>query len=264
MKTDIHSQLIEYLEGTLPNAAVRELESTIAQSPELRRELKELEVLLQTMDDVPLEQPSSNLYRNFHQILEKEQRPVLKKLHKNHHSSSVITFHKIQRYAAAAVILLAVGLGFGTLWYKNLTQQKQIDALVAEIQNTNKALVLNMLREESASQRIKAVNTAVEEEIADPQVIEALIHTLYYDENVNVRTKAAEGLAQFAGERSVINALTKALKTEKSPEVQITLIDLLTHLKARGASDTFKNLLKKKDVMDVVKNKAAYGMEVLM
>lgn len=264
MKQDKTSQLIDYLEGTLSETEVAALESQLVQSPELRRELKELEILLQTIEEVPMEQPSSNLYRNFHQMLEVQGRPVLKALHKNHNVSKIITFQKIQRFAAAAIILLAVGLGFGTLWYKNLSQQKQIDALVAEIKHTNKSLVLNMLREESASQRIKAVNTAVEEEVADPQVIEALIHTLYHDENVNVRTKAAEGLAQFAQERSVINALTKALKTEKSPEVQITLIDILTNLKAHQAKDAFKNLLKKKDVMEVVKNKAAYGMEVLM
>ncbi len=262
MKPDKTSQLIEYLEGTLAKEKVTSLKLELANSPELRRELKELEILLHTMDTVEMEQPSGNLYRNFHQLLEKEQRPILKALKPE--PTRTIKLQNIQRYAAAAIILLALGLGFGTLWCKNLNQQKQIDALVTEIQHSNKTLVLNLLREESASQRIKAVNTAVEEEIADPQVIEALVHTLYFDENVNVRTKAAEGLAQFARERTVINALTKALKKEKSPEVQITLIDILTNLKAHQAKDTFKKLLKDKNVMEIVKNKAAYGVEVLL
>lgn len=262
MKTDINSQLIEYLEGTLSVEDVKLMEQQLAQSPDLRRALNELEILLQTMNEVPLEQPSSNLYRNFHQMLEAEQKPILKTLHPT--SSRVITLQKIQRYAAAAVIILAIGLGFGTLWYKNVAQQKQINALVAEVENTNKLLILKMLREESASQRIKAVNTAVEEEVADPQVIEALIHTLHADENVNVRMKAAEGLAQFSRKPTVVNALIEAFKMEKSPEVQITLIDILTNLKAYKAKEEFKNLLKKKGVMEVVKNKAAHGMEVLM
>lgn len=262
MKPDKTAQLIDYLEGTLVKEKATLLKLELANSPELRRELKELEILLQTMNDITFDQPSGNLYRNFHQLLEKEQVPILKVINKN--PTRIIKLQNIQRYAAAAVILLAIGLGFGTLWYKNLNQQKQIDALVTEIQHTNKTLILNLLREESASQRIKAVNTVVEEEIADPQVIEALVHTLYFDENVNVRTKAAEGLAQFARERTVINALTKALKTEKSPEVQITLIDILINLKARGATDTFKKLLESKNIMEIVKNKAAYGVEVLM
>lgn len=262
MKTDIHSELIDYLEGTLSQAEVATLELELAQSPELRRKLKELEILLQTMEEVPMEQPSQNLYRHFHKMLETEQKPVLKTLHPT--SSRAITLQNIKRYAAAAVIILAIGLGFGTLWYKNVAQQKQINALVEEIENTNKLLILNMLREESASQRIKAVNTAVEEKVADPQVIEALIHTLHADENVNVRMKAAEGLAEFAQEQEVIEALTEALKMEKSPEVQITLIDILTNLKAREAKEEFQKLLKKENVMEVVKTKAAYGMEVLM
>lgn len=262
MKTNIHTKLIDYLEGTLSKTEVAALESDLVQSPELRRALNELEILLQTMHEVPLEQPSANLYRNFHQRLETEQTPILKTLHPI--SNRVITLQKIKRYAAAAIIILTVGLGFGTLWYKNMKQQKQIDALVAEVQHTNKTLVLNLLREESASQRIKAVNTAVEEEVVDPQVIAALIHTLHADENVNVRMKAAEGLAQFSREPEVLDALTEALRMEKSPEVQITLIDILTNLKAYKAKDEFKKLLKKKDVMEVVKTKAAYGMEVLM
>lgn len=264
MKTNIHSQLIDYLEGTLPSTEVEAVENQLAQSPELRRELQELEILLQTMEEVPTEKPSANLYRHFHQLLAAEQRPTLKTLHRNDNEIRTITFHKIQYYAAAALILLAIGLGFGTLWYKNMQQQQQIEALVNEMQKTNTALVLNMLREESASQRIKAVNTAVEEKVANPKVIKALIHTLHADENVNVRMKAAEGLAEFAQEQEVIEALTEALKMEKSPEVQITLIDILTNLKAREAKEEFQKLLKKENVMEVVKTKAAYGMEVLM
>lgn len=264
MKPDKTTQLIDYLEGTLPKTEVAALESELAQSPELRRELHELEILLQTMEEVPMEQPSNNLYRNFHQMLEAEQRPVLKTLHTNHNKGRIITLRKIPYYAAAAMILLAIGLGFGTLWYKNMQLQKQIEILGADIQNANTTLVLNMLREASASQRIKAVNTALEQDVTDPQVIDALIQTLYFDDNVNVRMKAAEGLAQFGRQPQVVKALTKALKTEKSPEVQITLIDMLTHLKAREAKDEFQNLLKQKGVMEVVKNKAAYGMEVLM
>ncbi|MFN7120351.1 MAG: HEAT repeat domain-containing protein, partial [Saprospiraceae bacterium] len=248
MKTNIHNQLIEYLEGTLPKAEVEALEEQLIQSPDLQRELRELEILLQRMDEVPMEQPSANLYRNFYKMLEAEPGPILKTLHSNNNKRRIIISYKIQRYAAAAVILLAIGLGFGTLWYKNMQQQQQIDALVSEIQNANTTLVLNMLREASASQRIKAVNTAVEQEVADPQVIEALIHTLQHDDNVNVRMKAAEGLAQFARQPEVIKALTQALKIEQSPEVQITLIDILTNLKAHEAKDEFKNLLKKKDV----------------
>jgi intracellular sulfur oxidation DsrE/DsrF family protein len=257
MKKDIHSQLIAYLEGSLLADEVQTIEQQLANSPELRREFEELKMLLQTLDAVPMEQPSPRLRQNFDQFLQNEPRPTVKVIRP-------LAFHHLKRYAAAAVIVLAVGLGFATLFYKNVQQQQQINALVAEVQHTNKLLILKMLQEESASQRIKAVNTAVEEAVAHPQVIRALIHTLHTDENVNVRMKAAEGLAQFARRPEVVDALTEALRQEKSPEVQITLIDILTNLKAYKAKDEFKKLLQQKDVMKVVKEKAAAGVEILM
>lgn len=262
MKPDITDQLIEYLEGTLPEAEARDVERQLADSEELRQELRDLEILLNTMDTVKMEHPSNQLSQQFRQFLAQEEQKVTKT--KPEPSARVITLRRIEWSIAAAIALLAVGVAFGTLWQKNVRQQQQIDQLVAETENTRKMLILSMLQEQSASQRIKAMNTAVEERATHPQVIEALIQTLLVDDNVNVRMKAAEALGQFGQQKEVITALTKALRTEESPEVQITLIDVLTSLRAKEAMDEFKTLMKKDDLLDVVKNKAAYGVEILM
>lgn len=262
MKPDINSQLIDYLEGTLSDVESKALEAELAQSPELRRELQELEILLGLMDDVPLQQPSRHLSQHFRRFLAEEEREA--KIMPPQKSARIFTLYRIEWSVAAAIVLLAVGIGFGSLWMRNQQQQDQINRLVAETENTRKMLILSMLQEQSASQRIKALNTAVEEQSADPQVIEALIQTLLVDDNVNVRMKAAEALGQFPRERQAITALTKALRTENSPEVQITLIDILTNLKAKEAIDEFKTLMKKEDLLEVVKTKAAYGVEILM
>lgn len=262
MKMDTHSQLIEYLEGTLTEVEAKEVERQLVNSEELRRELRELEILFDTLDSVEMERPSERLSQQFRQFLAKEEQKAAKV--KPEQSARVFTLRRIEWSVAAAIALLALGVAFGTLWQKNMRQQQQIDRLLAETEDTRNMLILSMLQEQSASQRIKAMNTAVQERATDPQVIEALIQTLFVDDNVNVRMKAAEALGQFGQQKEVVTALTKALRTEESPEVQITLIDVLTNMKAKEAMDEFKTLMKKDDLLDVVKNKAAYGVEILM
>ncbi len=262
MKPDITDQLIAYLEGELPEAEAMALEQELMGNEAWQRELEELTTLLGVMNKVPLAQPSARLRQHFQALLAQEMQA--EKNLRTEKPARIILLSRLAWSAAAAIALLVIGVGFGSLWMRNQQQQQQINTLVAEVENTRKMLILSMLQEESASQRIKAVNTAVEERATDPQVVDALIQTLQLDDNVNVRMKAAEALGQFARERQVITALTKALREESSPEVQITLIDVLTNLKAREAVDEFKTLMKKEDLLDVVKNKAAYGVEVLM
>lgn len=260
MKPDMTDKLIDYLEGNLPAAEVRQVEAELAKSEVLRREMQELRQLFQAMDEVPMERPSAQLSQRFHQFLAEAEHQHLQPKP----AAKVFTLRRPEWLAVAAVIILAIGVGFGVLWQNNVRQQDQINSLVAEIETTRKMMILSMLQEQSASQRIKAVNTAVAERTADPQVVDALILTLLKDDNVNVRMKAAEALGGFANDRKVIAALTKALRTESSPEVQITLIDILTNLRAPEALDEFKTLMEQEELLDVVKNKAAHGVEVLL
>lgn len=262
MKPDTTDRLIDYLTGQLPEAEAEALEHQLAGSEELRRELQELETLLGAMNKVPMQQPGERLAHNFRQFLDEEARSARQV--KPDKTVRIFSLRRIEWSVAAAIALLAIGIGFGSLWQRNQQQQQQINTLAAEMETTRKMLILSMLQEQSASRRIQALNTAAEERDADPQVIDALIHTMLVDDNINVRMKAAEALGQFANDRRVVLALAGALRNETSPEIQITLIDLLTGLKAKEAVDEFKTLMKKDDLLDVVRNKAAYGVEVML
>lgn len=260
MKPNMTDQLIDYLEGNLTDAEIQQVELELSKSDALRREMEELRQLFQAMDEVPIEQPSEQLSRQFYQFLQLE----ATKQKEPKREARIFTLPQPMWLVAAAVALLTIGVCFGVLWQTNSRQQEQINSLVAEIETTRNAMILSMLQEQSASQRIKAVNTAVEQRSANPQVVNALIQTLLQDDNVNVRMKAAEALAFFAHEQQVVTALIQALQTENSPEVQIALIDVLTNLKAPEALDEFKNLMENDALLDVVKNKAAHGVEILL
>lgn len=264
MKENKMSRLIDYLEGRLPEEQRQALEAELGQSESLRRELAALRQVFSDLDAVAMEQPGPELHDRFYRFLEEEQREVSR----NDAPDGEGTRRALRRFewrVAAAVALLIIGLGFGMLWQRNLKQQQQINELVAEVQQTRKMMVLSMLEERSASQRIKALNTVQRERSSvDDQVIDALINTLNTDDNINVRTKAAEALLQFADHPGVVPALIRSLHLQEHPEVQITLIEVLVASRAEGAVDELQEMMEREELMEVVRNKAAAGVEQLM
>ena len=263
MKEDHTSLLIDYLDGLLEEEERKDLEVRLDQSEVLRNELKELSELMDQTVKLPLSQPGSILKHQFYQFLEAEKKQVKS-------SSSLFRLSREQWTIAATVALLVVGLGFGTLWQRNQHHQDQINNLQAEVESTRQMLMLAMLQQSSASERIKALNAVLasveQNEFSGEKekILDALVYSMNFDDNINVRMKAAESLASFSDQPQVVEALIESLKTQESPEVQIIIIEILTEAKARGAAGEFQNLMKEENTHEVVRQKAAYGIEILL
>ena len=121
-----------------------------------------------------------------------------------------------------------------------------------------------LLEKPSASERIQAVNVLKTEE-ADHRVTDALLQTLNFDETINVRVKAAQALAHFGHEDPNIKiALLNSLKNQKSPEVQIALIDVLVTLEETRAVPSLQKMSQDKRLIDIVRQKAATGANMLL
>jgi len=71
-------------------------------------------------------------------------------------------------------------------------------------------------------------------------------------------------LVQFGENKIVITAFIKALINQKSPEVQIAIMEVLVTLKVKAAYPQFQKILRDKETIDAVKNSAASGLEVLL
>lgn len=255
--------LMEYLDGTLSEDARQELELQLAQDAELRQELAELQAVLTQMEQMPEEEPSTELTRRFNQYLLAEQSQI----QSPNWRGRIFTFHALPRVelqAAAAIALLLVGLGFGWFWRVNQRQQAELVALRNEMNSTQKMLVLSMLEQPSASERIQAVNVLEEQKKADPEVLKALIHTLTFDDMVNVRMKAAQALSSFSDEPAARKALINSLSSETSPEVQITIIELLVEIGDKKALPTLRSVSEDEKKMDFVRQQAASGVERLL
>lgn len=124
-------------------------------------------------------------------------------------------------------------------------------------------LAFEQMSNTSASDRIYAVNRSYEIQDADRAIRQLLINTLNFDPNVNVRLAACQALTHFAAETEVKEALIQSLAIQTDPNIQISLIEALVAIKEKRAVDQFQQLVRDQEVLDVVRLKAAEGVNRL-
>ena len=236
MKEVQQDKLIAYLLNDLSEDDHKILQKQVEESPVLQAELKALRLVLDGIDQQETIAPSDHSREQFYQFLEVES--------KSQQSVSTPLAPSRLWQSAAAVALLVIGIGFGLVWQSNERQQKQLVTLSSELVETRKLLLLAMLEDPSASERIKAMNVSTKEVESDGRIVEALISRLQNDENENVRLKAAEALADFMHMEGVAEAAIQTLELESSPEVQITLIESLVNGERKEAVPSFKTPAK--------------------
>ncbi|NJO91693.1 MAG: HEAT repeat domain-containing protein [Chloroflexia bacterium] len=122
---------------------------------------------------------------------------------------------------------------------------------------------INLLKNESASQRIKAVNYTEEIQSPSNETIEALINTLETDPSSNVRLAAVYSLSRFKSNKLVKEAFINTLNKQDDPMVQIVIINLLVEMEDVNAVEKLKELLKNKDLHEEVKTQAELGVKIL-
>lgn len=139
----------------------------------------------------------------------------------------------------------------------------EIVKLKEEMQVTKDLLVISMLQKNSPSDRIQAVNYSMNIANPEPEVIAALINTLDYDRNVNVRLAVSEAMNRFGNDPKVRMALINSLIKQESPELQLSLIDLLTNFKETKALPVFKLLANNTETTEFVRKKAEQAAQYL-
>ena len=132
-----------------------------------------------------------------------------------------------------------------------------------DVDEMKRMMVFNLLENESASQRIKAVNYSEEISVPDDKIIKALINTLNSDKSTNVRLAAVYSLARFKTNNKVKNAFIETLNKQDDPMIQIVIINILVEMEEVKAVDELQDLLRNKDLNEQVKKQAEMGVEVL-
>ena len=261
----IQDLLIEYLENSLNKEQTNKVESHLTSCEQCRNEYQLAKQFLSAVNDVEDEQPSANLRMNFNQLLEEEKEIQTKE--------SIITepkkqnnyrFGEFLKYAAAILIIFGMGFLFGKNLHQTNDRSLEISQLQTDLYNMKQSLTMATLRQPTSSQRLKAVNILEKQGQGDDKVLTVLVQTLQSDANVNVRMAAANALTKFANHPLVRNAYLEALKNQKEPSIQITLINILIDIQENRAKILLEEILKEDNNLPVVKEMAKEGIKIFI
>ncbi|MGC4034782.1 MAG: zf-HC2 domain-containing protein [Chitinophagaceae bacterium] len=268
---EIEPLLIDYIDAQLSPAARANVEKHLAECVVCKHTYEEYKTLFATMNADREVKPGAALREKFDIMLQSELNiDATTRILKEEEGKQVIAMKKqpsLFLRIAASVILVAGGVLIGM----KLVQTKPVEAPLAdikdlknEVKELKEAMLFNQLTNESASERIKAVNY-VEEMGGNPdqKVINALLNTMNQDKNVNVRLAALYSVAKFTGNQIVRDSLVASLPRQKEPIMQIVLINILTEKKETKAIGPIREILSDKKTLQPVKDIAAKGLKLL-
>jgi anti-sigma factor RsiW len=265
--------LPDYLSGDLEEDAKLALQAHVARCGQCRTELAHAEAMWVRLGSLPEEQPPAALQARFYAMLSayeqglQHARPRM--------SLSEVVSSWLERWwpkqpawqFALAVLCLGLGLLAGRRWQSSPPHSQddfQVARLRSEVQTMQQMVALSLLQQPSPSERLRGVSWSNQMEQPDRQVLAALMQTLNYDANVNVRLAALEALHTYADRDTVRQALLASLPHQHSPLVQIRLINLLVELRTRQTNETLRRLLEDEQINQDVRQRAEWGLQQLL
>ncbi len=265
----VQGVLMDYIDQQLDEPAGRAVRIHLDDCAQCRQVERELRELMQAIAETPLEQPGSSIRKNFNRILQAElqgeelrpprssPRPAGKLL--------PLSWGRAARQIAAACFLLVVGIAIGTRisMNKDGNSSGQLNSLQDEVKDIKQTLMFSLLKQESASERIRGVNYVEEMPHPNPEVFGALIATLNHDKNVNVRLASLYSLSKFSDNAMVRDSLVSSLNRQSEPIIQIVLIHLLAERKEVKAIKPIQDILTNQNTFPEVKNIAREDLKKL-
>jgi HEAT repeat protein len=124
-------------------------------------------------------------------------------------------------------------------------------------------VALSMLQQQSASERLQGVTWTRRDGQLDPQVLSALLHTLRYDNSVDVRLAALDVLSRHGAQPQVHKGVADTLQEQQSPLVQVALIDLLLEWRDPEAAQRLHKLEQSPNLNPAVRQRAEWAISKL-
>ena len=244
--TDLGPQMLEYLAGTLPDDRLAEIRAHLAECAACRDEMDATAELWNELGAAPAPRPESARMRARFDA-------ALQGYIDGQTESRVVTAAAFRRPAwqwqpwvqfAGAAALLVLGIGLGRMGPSNAQPNPDIALLREELRDTRQMVMLSLLQQPSASERLKGVNTSSQLEQPGTEVVTALLDTLRRDPNVNVRLATVDALPQ-----------------QESPLVQIAMVDFILETAGPEAKSVLQRLAEDMMLNQAVRARAARGLQ---
>ncbi len=254
-------QLTNWINNEMSDAERLAFEVHLAGCPDCVQELQAMQQVLNMAANIPVPEPSANMSIKFHAMLDAYKEMQEEK--KNGFSAFIeklkqlFTFQPRMQFAYSLVLVM-LGIGMGYVFTRERAvsgDKQQLAALSSQVHEMKEMMMLSLLENPSASERIKGVSYTNEITAQNKDVIDALLATLNNDPNVNVRLATLEALTHFSSNPIVREGLVQSIVQQESPLVQSALADTMKKLQEKRSINSFKKLLQQKDLDESVRSK---------
>jgi anti-sigma factor RsiW len=237
--------LTDRLKGLLSPEDARELDLHLASCPACQAEADALATVWAELgsldDDVPHERMRARFHAGLAAFAER-QRPTRL-------GSFMASLWPQQPAFQAGIALMLLIAGFIAGQFLPSGTNAEIEELRAEV----RAVGLILLDHQSAAERLRGVEWA-RRATADARVVDALLTTVRYDPNLNVRLAAVDALSGSLANPGVGAGLTEAFEQQDAPLLQVMLAALLLDAEVAGADVAIERVLDREQLDPLVRD----------
>ncbi len=219
---------------------------------------------------IPEEQPSPALASRFNTMLETyqegrwEHRSLQSERNKFLDFGALVAWVRTPALSMGwAVALLLAGFVGGRYLDKDTQHSKELATVQQQLVDMRELVVVSMLKQQSPSERLQGVSFSMDQKQPDGKVLEALLHTLRYDNSVDVRLAALDALSRYSSQPDIRQGLKDSLQPQQSPMVQVALIDTLVDLHDASIVPQLKQFQADPKIDPTVRKRADWGIQQL-
>jgi len=253
--------LPDYFQDDLPASARSTVEAHLRECAECSAQLSHWKGLA----ELPEETPSPRMRHRFDAMLSAYEEG--RREHKVYWPT--VPWFRPSLASVAALLILGVGFVAGRSMRPN-EGASELAVLRTELSSTNhriadlnQLVVLSMLQQQSAGERLQGVSYSREVSHPNPEIVAALLRSLRSDSSVDVRLAALDSLRRYGDDHQVRRGFLDSLQPKQSPMVQIALIDALVEIKDPEAVLQIRELQQAPDLNPVVRDRARWGLAQL-
>ncbi|MBX2953796.1 MAG: HEAT repeat domain-containing protein [Leadbetterella sp.] len=254
-------KIIDYINGELPEHEKRAFEERLALDPELRAACEEEKALWNLMAEIKAPAVNEHIKSRFLDTLQVYKEAAAPRPGFLSRLKEIWNFQP-QLKLSYALVLLCVGLGTGL--YLNRKNHGEIARMSAEVSEMKQMMVLSLIENPSATERIRAVSMTQEIRNVDDTVIEALLSTLNRDPNDNVRLMTLEALTELADNPKVREGLVQSIVLQTSPIMQSAMADVMLKLQEKRSVKPLQKMLNRDDLNSTVKDKVEQTIQEIL
>jgi hypothetical protein len=255
---DIAPLVADYLRGTLEKTSREKMDVHLSGCAKCQEELRSMQRVWTDLSSLPEAAPSAGLdfriqalIEGYREGMDRAEREPQSTRGGSHWLEWIWPARSAPRFAIALALVAVgslLGLALGRPGPNSISPAPKSNPAIAqlrdEVSSMKQLVMLSLLQQQSASERLQGIGWSYRMERVDDRVFTALLNALDSDPNVNVRLAAVDALHQFSSDAAVRKGLLHSLSAQESPLVQIELINLLVELKEKDSAPVLNQLLR--------------------